>query len=198
MLFSHSEVQNAIRRPMSDENINIVGNGTPKFLTLIFAVHKTPIEELWRVRWPEYSDAFNLNHFMLQIGANFFQLLYFFFSVEWAILMLKIFKFLFVSLLVECKIMVTCNNNLMLIRYHLQKLPEPLKLLFSWIFGEISCVDEDVCFREFLNVDFVMKIMCIRHCDYCYVIFIVSFCLHIYKILAYLQTKLPWINQKGL
>lgn len=65
-------IEDALRRAMSHQNIDLVLLDVPNVWRLILVVHKAPIVELRCEGRSEYPDAFHLYVLVLQICANFF------------------------------------------------------------------------------------------------------------------------------
>lgn len=78
VMLAHGLVQDSIRRPVGDQNINVLWNAFPKVVGILLSVHKTPVVKLNRIRRAEYLDSLDLNRLMLKIGAYFLQFAYLF------------------------------------------------------------------------------------------------------------------------
>lgn len=86
--------------------------------------------------------------------------------------------------LVKTKIMIACDDNLMLIWQHLQELPEPHEFFNERYFGEVATVNEDIACRQFLDVDLVMRVVGVRHHHNFQLSFGDLHCKRIYQILS--------------
>lgn len=76
VILAHGLIQDSIRRPVSNQNINILWNAFPKMIGILFSIHKTPVVKLNRIRRTEYLNSLDLNRLMLKIDAYFLQFVY--------------------------------------------------------------------------------------------------------------------------
>lgn len=111
------------------------------------------------------SDSLHNHRLVLEVGTDLLELLYFLNAVH---LFMRVALGLMLQIVVgmiKDEIMVTADNNLVLVGQLLYKLTKADHLSPVGVLREVSSVDEDVSFRHAAYIQPLMTVVGIRHGD---------------------------------